>query len=244
MALYSYKNQEPAPLPERVRLENNTTRTSLGELSSEELQSLGFVGPISKPECNPSYQKIVWDGSSYQVVSLTSEDASEAELLERTEKFNSIDYTTFWDSFTGGGVYAKTSDDAFRAELTSLFSDAKSGNANVAEIQKFLNALFFRFEVSEAETAELQGFMNDSNLSVQYTLPDAYYLSSRKYDAETNTISDPDLSDPRYLADQPTLSPYPSWVSVDGLWQAPVAHADDGNKYTWNEESQGWELQS
>jgi hypothetical protein len=38
--------------------------------------------------------------------------------------------------------------------------------------------------------------------------------------------------------------PYPSWVlnetTVD--WEAPVEKPDDGQEYTWNEETQSWNL--
>jgi len=35
--------------------------------------------------------------------------------------------------------------------------------------------------------------------------------------------------------------PYPSWTLDDQCnWQSPVAQPDDGNYYTWDEESQSW----
>jgi hypothetical protein len=39
--------------------------------------------------------------------------------------------------------------------------------------------------------------------------------------------------------------PYPSWTLNDDtcLWEPPVAYPDDGNMYTWNEETQAWDLQ-
>lgn len=38
--------------------------------------------------------------------------------------------------------------------------------------------------------------------------------------------------------------PFPSW-SLDeetGTWFAPVPYPEDGNDYTWNEETQSWDL--
>ena len=37
--------------------------------------------------------------------------------------------------------------------------------------------------------------------------------------------------------------PYPSWVLNEGtcLWAAPVAYPDDGEIYTWNEETTAWD---
>ena len=40
-----------------------------------------------------------------------------------------------------------------------------------------------------------------------------------------------------------TPKPYPSW-SLDGdfIWQAPVEYPDDGERYTWDEDNQEWDL--
>lgn len=39
--------------------------------------------------------------------------------------------------------------------------------------------------------------------------------------------------------------PYPSWVlyaDSPWIWKAPIAEPNDGNGYTWNEETQTWDL--
>jgi len=37
--------------------------------------------------------------------------------------------------------------------------------------------------------------------------------------------------------------PFASWTlnETSCLWEAPVAYPDDGEKYTWNEETQSWD---
>ena len=37
--------------------------------------------------------------------------------------------------------------------------------------------------------------------------------------------------------------PFPSWTKNEDtyLWEAPVAYPNDGKRYTWNEETQGWD---
>lgn len=35
-------------------------------------------------------------------------------------------------------------------------------------------------------------------------------------------------------------SPYQSWIWKDKRWQAPTDLPDDGNMYTWNEETTSW----
>ena len=36
--------------------------------------------------------------------------------------------------------------------------------------------------------------------------------------------------------------PFPSWIlnETTWTWDAPVAYPEDGNRYTWNEETQSW----
>jgi hypothetical protein len=38
--------------------------------------------------------------------------------------------------------------------------------------------------------------------------------------------------------------PYPSWVLNETVcqWEAPVKHPNDGKMYSWNEETQSWDL--
>jgi len=38
--------------------------------------------------------------------------------------------------------------------------------------------------------------------------------------------------------------PYPSWTlnETTCIWEAPVAKPDDGQRYSWNEETQQWDL--
>jgi hypothetical protein len=39
--------------------------------------------------------------------------------------------------------------------------------------------------------------------------------------------------------------PYPSWtLNADANWQAPVAMPTDGERYSWNESAQAWEVQN
>jgi hypothetical protein len=225
MALYSYKNQEPSILPSRVRLDNGSTRTSLNKLNVEELESLGFMGPITKPEFDEDTQKIEWSDGSYEIVALTEEDLAKKEVEERTKKFRNIDYNLFWEKLITSGVYKKLRNGASQSlqantlctELIALFGDAKVGNPNVTMLQHYMNVLFFNFNFTQEEVIELQTFMEETNLSVQYTLPDEKYLFSHTYNPETNIIEQPNPNDPNQ-ANMPTL--------------------------TWNEDNLEWELQT
>ncbi len=72
--LYSYKNQEPAPLPSRIRIDDGSTLTSLENLSREELISYGFTGPYNRPNIDKLTQKFEWNGHDYEVINLTEEE--------------------------------------------------------------------------------------------------------------------------------------------------------------------------
>ena len=236
--LYSYKGQEPTSLPFRVRLDDGSTRTSLNELSPEELEVLGFVGPIVKPEFDDDTQKIEWVDGEYQVVQLTEEEiaqrVAEKEAEDRRQKLENVDYNRFWELLITSSAYKKLRAAASQSlaantlctELIALFGDAKAGNPNTGIIQQYMNIIFFNFEFTEEEVEELQGFMNDTNLDMVYTLPDAEYLSSHTYDPETNTIVGP--------------APFESWILVNGKWEAPVSYPTDGKIYNWNEDELNW----
>jgi hypothetical protein len=42
------------------------------------------------------------------------------------------------------------------------------------------------------------------------------------------------------------IKPYQSWVLNETTcnWEAPIAYPNDGQRYTWNEETQSWTLQT
>lgn len=67
--LFSIENQEPTLLPTRFRLCNNLTRYSY-DVTLEELNTLGYIGPIELPE-HADNEHLEWDscGCCYNVVS-------------------------------------------------------------------------------------------------------------------------------------------------------------------------------
>jgi hypothetical protein len=240
MSLYSYKGQEPTTLPLRIRLDDGSTRTSLNELSVEELKDFGFFGPISKPEYDEDTQKIEWDGSVYKIITLTDEEivqrVADKESDTYTQKLKNIDYNLFWQKLVNSSIYKKLRGASLQSltantlctELISIFGDAKAGKVNVEMIQRYINILFFNFKFTQEEIEQLKEFMDETNLIVQYTLPDEEYISTHVYDAETNTILPPKLFD--------------SWILVNGDWEAPVSYPNDGKVYNWDEEIGAWVL--
>ena len=197
--LYSYQAQEQQSLPNRVRLSDGSTRTSLNQLTPFDLLSLGFTGPYTQPSYNSSTEKVIWssDDLQDQIVALSQQELDALAAQELQNRINSISYLGFWNALIQNPIYNKLrlaaaqdlSANTFCTELIALFSDAKNGNPNTQVIQHYLNILFFVFDFTEQEREEIETLMNTSNMSALYTLPSEEYISSHTYDPITNTIS-------------------------------------------------------
>jgi hypothetical protein len=69
--LYSYKNDLPAPLPNRIRLSNGTTRTDPLTFTEDEIADAGYVPAEPAPSTNPNTQNLTWNGDEWIVTDLT-----------------------------------------------------------------------------------------------------------------------------------------------------------------------------
>jgi hypothetical protein len=234
MTLYSYKGEDPSILPLRIRLDDGTIRTSLEELSVNDLKDIGFIGPITKPLIDENIEKIEWSNGEYQVIQLTEEEISIKNKQKEEEKMKNIDYGVFWELVISSSFYKKIRLYSIKSnlvnvictEMIGIFSDAKGGNVNMELIQKYINIIFLNINFLPEEVQELQSFMDIANLSAQYIVPDSKYLSSHTYDPETNTILGP--------------APFASWTIVNGEWKAPVNYPTDGGIYKWDEDIKNW----
>lgn len=197
--LYSYQSQEPRLLPNRIRLSDGFTRTSLNELSSSELLSLGFTGPYTKPSYDASIEKVIWSSEDlqYQIIPLSQSELDAIAAQQLQNRINNISYLNFWNDLIQSPIYNKLrlaaaqdlSANTFCTELIALFSDAKNGNPNTQAIQHYLNVLFFIFNFTSQERTEIQNLLTIHDLVALYTIPDQSYISSHTYDPITNTIS-------------------------------------------------------
>ena len=238
MELYSYKNQDPTELPFRIVLNDGSTRTSLNELSNEELKSLGFTGPIIKPDYDDQIQKIVWNGNSFDIINLTQEEiqlkVSERESQRNGDKLDNIDYHLFWIKLLSSKVYKKlrTASSQFLemnvlcTEFISIINDAKIGIVLHGKIQEYINILFLKVEFTLEEVEELQRILNETNLDVLYTLPNEAYISSHTYSIEFNSIIGP--------------KPYDGAILENGIWTAPLPYPTDGKNYQWDDTINNW----
>lgn len=89
--LYSYKNQYPTILPERIRLSDGSTRTDSSTFTEEELIDAGYMKVESSPAYNSDTENIIWNGESWEVVSLTQAEIEEKQKLLWEEVRNTRD---------------------------------------------------------------------------------------------------------------------------------------------------------
>ncbi len=112
---------------------------------------------------------------------------------------------------------------------------AKIGTGNIVlSVEVVSNAVLLKDDIeNEQQGVEfLQNLYGNRDLYIQTS----YNNNSRKnyagvgykYDAERDAFIAP--------------KPYPSWVLDEDtcIWNAPVAHPDDGKKYSWDEDTTSW----
>jgi len=68
--LYSFRDQRPAPLPERIRLANGFTKRDSTTYTAEEIAYAGYVGPYTEPAYNPATEQLLWRDGSYVIEAL------------------------------------------------------------------------------------------------------------------------------------------------------------------------------
>lgn len=74
MKLYSFKNQEPTIIPERIRLSNGFTRTDSSTYTEEEISDSGYV-LINQEKPHPNqFEMVEWSGSSWVIRIMTEEE--------------------------------------------------------------------------------------------------------------------------------------------------------------------------
>lgn len=172
--LYSPPNgNHPQILPDRWRNSpNEEIRTDLPELTDEELNHLGWKGPIqSPPTPGTSYftHYYKWNTETREY------DAFE---LSEFEKKTRVDYQKFWDMLINTSSYESIKKNASQSlyintlstEFIALLSDAKNGNANVDKIQIALANIVQNIQFTEEEFAEIQKAFEESGMFAIYKL--------------------------------------------------------------------------
>lgn len=83
---YSYKNQYPGTLPERIRLSNGLTRTDSATFTPEELLDAGYIAVSEAPEARLDYEYVTWSGTEWVVNNYTEQET----LAKQWERIRTI----------------------------------------------------------------------------------------------------------------------------------------------------------
>ena len=83
--LYSHNNEYPAPLPERIRLSSGLTRTDSSTFTAEEIADAGYVSVEDPPSFEEKTEKLIWNGSAWEVIALTDEELAVKNAAEWAE---------------------------------------------------------------------------------------------------------------------------------------------------------------
>jgi len=67
--LYSFRNQRPAPLPNRIRLSNGFTRYAHQPPTAEEILDAGYVA-YTEPAYDPATEQLLWVDGAYIIEAL------------------------------------------------------------------------------------------------------------------------------------------------------------------------------
>jgi hypothetical protein len=227
MELYSYKNQEPSVLPERIRLDSGETVTSLHELSTEELENLGFSGPFIKPEVDLNIQRVEWSGSEYVIVDLTENEIKQI-------KQNNVRYDYFVSKLKESGLILRLKQESKSSiELTELYYefimslDNLFNSKNFNGPQRYINLIYFILSPTQEELDEISEIIVESKIGDFIKIPDKEYTSKYFYNQKTKKI-------------EHKKGPFESWTLVDGKWKAPAPYPTDGKVYNWNESIKNW----
>jgi hypothetical protein len=166
---------DPQALPDLWRsAPGEEVRTDLPELTDEELNALGWKGPITMPPAsNPGTSYFT---HSYEWNKETREyDATELDEFEKRKRVN---YQKFWDDLIDTSAYMTikaTSSQSLLAntlatEFIALLSDAKNGNANITKIQEVLLEIVENIPFTPEELEEIQTAFTESGMFAVYTL--------------------------------------------------------------------------
>jgi hypothetical protein len=68
--LYSLNNQQPAPLPFRIRLSDGFTRYAHQPPTAEEILDAGYVGPYTEPAYDAATEQLLWVDGAYVIEAL------------------------------------------------------------------------------------------------------------------------------------------------------------------------------
>tara|TARA_B100002019_G_scaffold260092_1_gene245928 strand:+ start:1927 stop:2706 length:780 start_codon:yes stop_codon:yes gene_type:complete len=173
--LYSLLNAEPAPLPQRLKI-NGVTRTDSSSFTAEELNQAGYTGPFQKPSCDPATQIVVWQGTGYAVLDLADSEIEKRRLDALKAGAN---YRGFWGALLSSPLYqtlrtaaaADLGANMLVTELIAALSDAKLGEPNEEIIGSAMTELLEALALPSDEIESLYFALKANGLYELYPIP-------------------------------------------------------------------------
>tara|TARA_Y100000361_G_scaffold51626_1_gene45105 strand:+ start:3516 stop:4283 length:768 start_codon:yes stop_codon:yes gene_type:complete len=173
--LYSLLNAEPAPLPQRLKI-NGVTRTDSSSFTAEELNQAGYTGPFQKPSCDPATQIVVWQGTGYAVLDLADSEIEKRRLDTLKAGAN---YRGFWGALLTSPLYqtlrtaaaADLGANMLVTELIAALSDAKLGDPNEEIIGSAMSELLEKLSLPGDEVEALYYALKANGLYELYPIP-------------------------------------------------------------------------
>lgn len=169
---YSPNGAYPQQLPDYWKFEDGTIRTDLPELSDQELEELGWYGPITLPpfEGTTGYtHEFNWNKQTFTF------DVRERDIDEVSRI---VGYRRFWDQFIETNAYVNIRNLAIHSleinvyctEFIALLSDAKMGHINRQKIQESITNIFSNVTFTDEEIEEIQEIFVSTGMCHCYTL--------------------------------------------------------------------------
>lgn len=144
-------------------------RTDLPDLTDEELNAIGWKGPIADVPCDFYTHDKVWNTETREW------DVSE---LDQNGKEQRVNYQKFWNDLLYTSAYETIKSSASQSlvtntivtEFIALLGDAKRGHASVPRIQTELIKIIENIPLTPEELQEIETAFTDSGMYSIYTL--------------------------------------------------------------------------
>ena len=160
---------EPQVIPDYWRnSREEEPRTDLPELSDEELNALGWKGPIQL------------DMDSHTHYNVWNRETREWDIFELSQnhKQRNVRYQRFWDELIETSAYSTIKSNASQSlsanliltEFIALLADAKNKHPNVVRIQQSLLDVLEFASLSDEENVEFESTFREPGMHAIYTL--------------------------------------------------------------------------
>lgn len=175
MALYSYLNGYPQPLPFRIEVDG-LPRTDPATFTEEEIYKAGYRGPIEFPGYDGATERLYWNGDEFEVVPLTKEELDAAAEQARRGRVN---YEQLWQVLKTTSVYqtlrqAAASDlpaNMICTELLVALSDARFGKPDEEAIGDLLGQLLEALPLTLEDKDGLYAALKAGGVEWLYVIP-------------------------------------------------------------------------